>query len=140
MTTKPNDPLGIIPDRTPRRRRSVPQQQLPDNVRPNIRTHWLDEFRTEGDSLSWTDLNQPDRHYRTGRSPDLLPAEVRYIRHQQLDWEWLTLSKAAELKPWWAAGYTARDCALSLGNRWGYRVNTTKKYWALYNRHASPIE
>lgn len=132
------DPLGIIQPPV-RRRQSGPQERLPENVRLNPITKWRERSREEETGLSWENELRTQQNYLRGRLPDLTDSEREYIEYDQREYEWLTVAKAQELKVWWAIGYTAEECAQAY-KIYGYSVDTTKKYWALFNRAASPTE
>ena len=134
------DARGPLKEKKERTRTQSGGAQLPDNVKPNLRTKWLEQSLSEGDSLVWQNLKSNGLPTVTGRDPELNENEVRYIEEFQEDWEYLLLDKAQELKPYWAAGYSAKECALAYEETRGYSKATCDKYWRLFFIYHSPIE
>jgi hypothetical protein len=127
------------PLREAKKRTADNTDKLPEDVKPNVKTRWLEKSGQEGENPTWENLNAQKRNEH-GREVALNQADIDYIEHFQQDWEYLTFKKAEELKPYWAANYSAKECAAAFQNRRGYKLDTMKKYWRIFNQNHSPIE
>jgi hypothetical protein len=122
-----------------KKRTSSETDRLPDDVKPNVKTRWLEKSGQEGENPTWENLNAQKRNEH-GREEALNQAEIDYIMHFQQSWEYLTIKKAEELKPYWAANYTVSECVTAFGGRRGYKYSTVERYWRIFNQNHSPIE
>lgn len=134
------DSYGELKPKKKRTRNRTGGTELPDSVRTNVNTKWLEESYMEGESLAWKNHNGKIIA-ETDRPPRLIEAEIKYIEYEQADYEYLTLKKAAELKPYWAKEYSIGDCVKAFAHlKSGYSYSTIKKYWRIFNMYYSPID
>lgn len=113
--------------------KQTPGRQLPDNVKANPRTRWLERTTALPDNaVEWEDMHKnPGGAKATGqRSPQVTRDEAQYLTTTR----GMNLEKGQELKPYWAAGISITECCQTLGNGYGYKYDTVKKYWRLFNK------
>lgn len=116
-------PAGQTPDKP-----ATTARQMPDNIRTIagqvfVHRDTLDGFEEE---LFVRQTGQRD---------------ARLTRH---DIDSLTLAgldqdKAVRLKALWAQGLSAQKAALKCQGERGYKARTVEKYFAIFNREASPL-